>query len=130
MLQQSASSPRPIAYAVSLLVFARLPRLSDWNCCSSSLAGILRMPPRRLIHSLSSFNTVQAGRLRYFHNPLYMYSLRQGIDDGFLAPYRVHRIVSGVDAAGWRPTSSEVDRYGRQIPDSLYGTPDFDRLIA
>ena len=67
---------------------------------------------------------------RYFHNPLYIYSLRQGIDDGFLAPYRVHRIVSTVDAAGWRPTPGEVDRYGREIPDSLYGTPDFDRLIA
>jgi type I restriction enzyme, R subunit len=67
---------------------------------------------------------------RYFHNPLYTYSLRQGIDDGFLAPYRVHRIVSTVDAAGWRPTPGEVDRYGREIPDSLYATPDFDRLIA
>src|SRR5690242_18389979 len=59
-----------------------------------------------------------------------MYSLRQGIDDGFLAPYRVHRIVSNVDAAGWRPTPGEVDRYGREIPDALYGTPDFDRLVA
>lgn len=67
---------------------------------------------------------------RYFHNPLYIYSLRQGIDDGFLAPYRVHRIVSSVDATGWRPTPGEVDRYGREIPDSLYGTADFDRLIA
>jgi type I restriction enzyme R subunit len=67
---------------------------------------------------------------RYFHNPLYMYSLRQGIDDGFLAPYRVHRIVSTVDAAGWRPTPGEVDRFGREIPDSVYGTPDFERLIA
>ena len=67
---------------------------------------------------------------RYFHNPLYIYSLRQGIDDGFLAPYRVHRIVSTVDAAGWRPTPGELDRYGRVIPDSVYGTPDFDRLIA
>jgi type I restriction enzyme R subunit len=67
---------------------------------------------------------------KYFRNPLYTYSLRQGIDDGFLAPYRVHRIVSTVDAAGWRPTPGEVDRHGREIPDSLYGTPDFDRLIA
>ena len=67
---------------------------------------------------------------KYFHNPLYTYSLRQGIDDGFLAPYRVHRIVSTVDAAGWRPTPGEIDRYGREIPDSLYGTPDFDRVIA
>jgi type I restriction enzyme R subunit len=67
---------------------------------------------------------------RYFHNPLYIYSLRQGIDDGFLAHYRVHRIVSTVDAAGWRPTPGELDRYGREIPDSVYGTADFDRLIA
>lgn len=67
---------------------------------------------------------------RYFHNPLYIYSLRQGIEDGFLAPYRVHRIVSTVDAAGWRPTPGELDRYGREIPDALYGTADFDRLIA
>ena len=67
---------------------------------------------------------------RYFHNPLYIYSLRQGIDDGFLAPYRVHRIVSTVDAAGWRPTPGELDRYGREIPDGLYGTQDFERLVA
>lgn len=67
---------------------------------------------------------------RYFGNPIYLYSLRQGIEDGFLAPYRVHRIVSTVDAAGWRPTPGEVDRYGREIPDALYGTPDFDRIIA
>src|ERR1035437_4643020 len=67
---------------------------------------------------------------RYFGNPIYTYSLRQGIDDGFLAPYRVHRIVSTVDAAGWRPTHGQLDRYGREIPDELYGTPEFDRIIA
>ncbi len=39
----------------------------------------------------------------YFGNPVYQYSLKQGIDDGFLAPYRVHRIVSSIDATGWRP---------------------------
>jgi type I restriction enzyme R subunit len=67
---------------------------------------------------------------RYFGNPLYTYSLREGIDDGFLAPYRVHRIVSTVDATGWRPTPGEVDRYGREIPDGVYGTPEFERLVA
>jgi type I restriction enzyme R subunit len=67
---------------------------------------------------------------RYFGNPIYTYSLRQGIDDGFLAPYRVHRIVSTVDAAGWRPTPGEIDRYGREIPDAVYGTPEFERIIA
>jgi type I restriction enzyme R subunit len=67
---------------------------------------------------------------KYFGNPLYTYSLRQGIDDGFLAPYRVHRIVSTVDAAGWRPSKGELDRYGREIPDELYGTRDFERVVA
>ena len=41
---------------------------------------------------------------RYFGNPIYTYSLRQGIEDGFLAPYRVHRVVTDCDAAGWRPS--------------------------
>jgi type I restriction enzyme, R subunit len=67
---------------------------------------------------------------RYFGNPIYTYSLRQGIDDGFLAPYRVHRVITQWDAAGWRPTKGELDRYGREIPDELYGTPEFERIIA
>jgi type I restriction enzyme R subunit len=66
----------------------------------------------------------------YFGNPLYTYSLRQGIDDGFLAPYRVHRVVTQADAAGWRPRKGEVDRYGREIPDEEYHTKDFERIIA
>jgi type I restriction enzyme R subunit len=66
----------------------------------------------------------------YFGNPLYTYSLRQGIDDGFLAPYRVHRVVTQADAAGWRPSKGEVDRYGREIPDEEYRTKDFERIIA
>ena len=53
---------------------------------------------------------------RYFGNPVYTYSLRRGIEDGFLAPYRVHRIITEWDAAGWRPSQGDVDRYGRQIP--------------
>lgn len=66
----------------------------------------------------------------YFGNPLYTYSLKQGIDDGFLAPYRVHRVVSTVDAAGWRPSKGELDRYGREIPDGQYSTKDFEKLIS
>jgi type I restriction enzyme, R subunit len=66
----------------------------------------------------------------YFGNPIYTYSLRQGIDDGFLAPYRVHRVVSAWDAAGWRPSQGDLDRYGRAIPDDEYHTKDFERVIA
>jgi len=66
----------------------------------------------------------------YFGAPVYTYSLRQGIDDGFLAPYRVHRVITDVDAAGWRPDAHELDRYGRPIPDEEYHTGDFERSIA
>ncbi|WP_244841562.1 EcoAI/FtnUII family type I restriction enzme subunit R [Aeromonas allosaccharophila] len=66
----------------------------------------------------------------YFGNPVYTYSLRQGIEDGFLAPYRVHRVITTVDAAGWRPSKDEQDRFGRQVPDEEYQTKDFERVIA
>jgi type I restriction enzyme R subunit len=56
--------------------------------------------------------------------------LRQGIADGFLAPYRVHRVITAWDAAGWRPSRGDLDRYGREIPDELYGTTDFERIVS
>jgi type I restriction enzyme R subunit len=67
---------------------------------------------------------------RYFGNPIYQYSLRQGLADGFLAPYRVHRIVTSADATGWRPTKGERDKLGREIPDEEYHTPDFERRLS
>lgn len=67
---------------------------------------------------------------QYFGNPIYEYSLRQGIEDGFLAPYRVHRVITEWDAAGWRPSKEDLDRYGRTIPDEEYQTKDFERIIA
>ena len=66
----------------------------------------------------------------YFGNPVYTYSLRQGIEDGFLAPYRVHRVITTVDAAGWRPNKDELDRFGREVPDDEYQTKDFERVVA
>lgn len=66
----------------------------------------------------------------YFGDPVYTYSLRQGIEDGFLAPYRVHRVITTVDAAGWRPSRDELDRYGRQVPDEEYQTKDFEKIVA
>jgi type I restriction enzyme, R subunit len=67
---------------------------------------------------------------RYFGNPLYTYSLKQGIEDGFLAPYRVYRVTTRSDKEGWRPTTGELDRYGRTIPDEIYLTPDFERKLV
>jgi len=66
----------------------------------------------------------------YFGNPIYQYSLKQGIEDGFLAPYRVHRIVTTYDSAGWRPNKDQLDRYGREIPDAEYQTKDFERVVS
>ena len=66
----------------------------------------------------------------YFGNPIYQYSLKQGIEDGFLAPYRVHRVITTYDAAGWRPNQGDIDRYGRVIPDGEYQTKDFERIVA
>lgn len=66
----------------------------------------------------------------YFGQPLYEYSLKQGIEDGFLAPYRVHRVITTFDAAGWRPTRGQLDRFGKVIPDDEYHTKDFERVVS
>jgi type I restriction enzyme, R subunit len=67
---------------------------------------------------------------RYFGNPIYQYSLAQGIDDGFIAPYQVKRIVLSPDAAGWTPDPGQLDRFGREIPPGLYTTTDFERVVS
>jgi len=66
----------------------------------------------------------------YFGNPLVQYSLGQGIEDGFLAPYKVRRVVTNVDATGWRPTDGQTDIHGNVIPDDEYVTKDFERTIV
>lgn len=65
-----------------------------------------------------------------FGNPIYSYSLQQGIKDGFLAPYRVQRVVLSPDAHGWSPDPGQLDRFGREIPDRLYETKDFERVVS
>ena len=67
---------------------------------------------------------------QYFKNPLYIYSLKQGIEDGFLAPYIVHRIVTEPDATGWRPQEGQVDDNGVLIPDGIYTTTDFESSLS
>jgi type I restriction enzyme R subunit len=66
----------------------------------------------------------------YFGEPIYTYSLRQGIEDGFLAPYRVIRIILDKDAEGFRPYQGQTDRFGNEIPDQIYGITDFDRELV
>ena len=66
----------------------------------------------------------------YFGDPIYTYSLAQGIEDGFLAPYRVQRIVTSSDALGVVIEAGERDRFGRDIPPGLYGTADFERVLS
>lgn len=66
----------------------------------------------------------------YFGNPIYTYSLKQGIDDGFLAPYRVQRIIPSSDGFGIAVDAGTVDRLGREIPEGLYGTKDFERVLS
>jgi type I restriction enzyme, R subunit len=66
----------------------------------------------------------------YFGNPLYIYSLKQGIEDGFLAPYIVHRVVPEPDATGFRPQEGQLDANGELIPDEIYTTPDFENTLS
>ena len=65
----------------------------------------------------------------YFGEPLYTYSLKQGIDDGFLAPYKVIRLVLDRDVEGYRPETGKIDKYGNEVPDRVYNTKDFDRNL-
>lgn len=66
----------------------------------------------------------------YFGNPLFEYSLAQGIEDGFLAPYRVRRVVLSADAHGWAPTEGQLDLFGKEIPAGLYTTSQFERVVS
>ena len=66
----------------------------------------------------------------YFGNPLYTYSLKQGIADGFLAPYLLHRIVTNIDATGFRAESGAKDIHGQELPDSEFTTRDFEITLS
>ena len=66
----------------------------------------------------------------YFGDPIYTYSLAQGIEDGFLAPYRVHDTRTNVDIYGWRPGRGQVARDGEVIPDQLYSTKDYEATLV
>lgn len=74
--------------------------------------------------------TKEASSFSYFGEPIYEYSLKQGIDDGFLAPYKVIRIGLDKDLEGYRPEAGKVDKYGYEIEDREYNAKDYDRNLV
>lgn len=74
--------------------------------------------------------TKEVSNIDYFGEPIYTYSLRQGIDDGFLAPYKVVRIDLDKDLTGWRPDKGMVDKHGNEIEDRIYNQRDFDKKLV
>jgi len=74
--------------------------------------------------------TRDVSNIEYFGTPIYTYSLRQGIADGFLAPYKVVRISLDKDLDGWRPEDGQADKYGQLIEDREYNDRDYDRNLV
>jgi type I restriction enzyme, R subunit len=74
--------------------------------------------------------TKETSNIEYFGDPIYTYSLKQGIDDGFLAPYRVIRVGLNVDMEGWRPESGKKDKQGDIVEDRIYNRKDFDKNLV
>ena len=73
--------------------------------------------------------TKKVSNIGYFGEPIYTYSLKQGIEDGFLAPYKVIRVVLNIDASGYLPEKGKIDALGNEIENRVYNTKDFDKKI-
>lgn len=73
--------------------------------------------------------TYDVSNIDYFGKAIYTYSLREGIKDGFLAPYKVIRIDIDKDLEGWRPEQGKTDKYGNEVEDRIYNQKDFDRTL-
>ena len=73
--------------------------------------------------------TRDVSNIEYFGDPIYTYSLRQGISDGFLAPYKVVRIGLDKDLEGWRPEKGKTDKYGQEIEDREFNLTDYDNNL-
>jgi len=74
--------------------------------------------------------TKEISSITYFGDPVYSYSLKQGIEDGFLAPYKVIRIDIDRDLQGWRPSTGQLDKRGQVIEDRIYNQSDMDRTLV
>jgi len=73
--------------------------------------------------------TNEVSNIDYFGEPVFTYSLKEGIEDGFLSPYKVIRVDIDIDAQGWRPEKDQVDKNGEIIKDRIYNQKDFDRTL-
>lgn len=74
--------------------------------------------------------TEDVSNIDYFGEPIYTYSLKQGIADGFLAPYKVVKVILDIDAEGWRPPKGFKDKFGNPVEDRIYNQVDFDKNIV
>ncbi|HBU69654.1 MAG TPA: restriction endonuclease [Elusimicrobia bacterium] len=74
--------------------------------------------------------TKEISNIEYFKEPIYTYTLKQGIEDGFLAPYKVIRVGFNVDLEGYRPEAGKRDAEGNEVPDRVYNTKDFDKNLV
>ncbi|MCL4154320.1 UNVERIFIED_CONTAM: hypothetical protein GTU68_046852 [Idotea baltica] len=74
--------------------------------------------------------TDTVSNIHYFGDPIYSYTLKQGIQDGFLAPYKVIRIDIDRDVLGWRPEEGQLDIFGNLVEDRIYNAKDFDRSLV
>jgi len=74
--------------------------------------------------------TKEVSNTDYFGEPVYTYSLKQGIEDGFLAPYKVLRIGLNIDLEGWRPEKNKVDIHGQEVEDRQYNRKDYDKNLV
>ncbi len=74
--------------------------------------------------------TKYVSNINYFGEPIYSYSLRQGIHDGFLAPYKVIKVHIDLDVEGYRPEQGQLDRMGKEVEDRIYNVTDFDRTLV
>lgn len=74
--------------------------------------------------------TKEISNIEYFGDPIYTYTLKQGIEDGFLAPYKIIRVGLNTDLEGWRPEIGKKDKDGNEVEDRIYNTKDFDKNLV
>lgn len=98
---------------------------SRWRAVLKYFKGATQIGMTATPKETSTLSTIE-----YFGEPLYVYSLKQGIDDGFLAPYRVIRVVFDKDVDGFTPYDGQLDDRGEVIDNRTFNTADFDKQLV